>query len=1225
MSLVARFRLVFLAIAVSPLSLPSLFLHAQSPAIYVSPNGDDQAAGTLAAPVRSLGHAVELARQTPQHTVELRGGVYRLSSPLALTAADSGLTLSGHAGEQATLSGGVKLSGWKLVDRARGLWSASFPEQAHAPRQIYVDGVRATRASGRIPVTLTMTKTGYTASNDTLARWKHPEELEFVYTGGNGFWGEPSVGLGSWTEPRCPVASMHGNEITMAEPCWTNSTDRVMLPSGARTANLVGPASIGKVPTHMENAFELLGTPGQFYVDAAAHTIYYTPRHGEDLAHADVEAPVLETLVELQGSSSAPVNHITFHGITFAYAAWNEPSGPEGFSEIQANYRVTGPDGASKQALCDLVPGGTCPFAAWTPEPGNVVARYADDITFTRDTFTHLGAAGLSIARGAHNNLVQGCIFTDISGNGVELAGVDQPQAADADFAIGNRIENNLFRNVGAEYRGGIPIVVGYAQHTRIAHNQIDHIPYAAISIGWGGWPDKINLPGVANRSTGNVIEANRITRLMIKLSDGGGIYTQGRTGKTIADGEIVQKNFIDNQFSSGHAIYTDNGSAMITVRRNVIFNADMDNWGSRHKDYYDGAKGDDNDPLAIKENWWQQGDPDSNAKQVVEQGNHLIGSLSEVPADLISNAGLEPAFRDLRVGGAAVAPEAPTSVAAFLAKDTAYISWRPSVFEGGSSVTRYTVHASNGQQTTLSAEEFDRLSYAKLKLNASSSPLTFAVTASNAAGTSVSSLPSLPVTASSEALPLPGEPQNVAVHVAGTRASIHFGLPKDNAEHLLSYIVTIQPDKEPGKTQTFTGRRIIALEGRHNTFDTVEGLDSTKHYRFGVAAVNPTGTGPIAWAEDHSAAKAEAPLPADLSVAMVESTMRAYPQATSLGKWGYVQSLYLYGEFLVYERTHDPRYLAYIRSWADAHIDAQGKIDNALNALDYMLPGNLLLALYKETGEQKYKLAAQSIRTRLDTYPRTADGGFWHATTRQHQLWLDGTFMSLPFLVRYGEAFGEQKYAYDEASKQLLIYASHLNDPASGLLFHAYDESAAQPWALPDTHHSSYFWARSIGWYGMALIEVLDKMPKDHPNRPKLIALVQQLVKAYTKYQDPQTGLWYNIVDKQDQPGNWLETSASSMYVYTIAKAVERGYVAASSMNTACKGYRGVLTQLSVDSDNNLHIANICEGTNVSDLDYYLQRKHGQDDLHGLGAFLIMNEYMRTTACARPASQHKK
>jgi len=357
--------------------------------------------------------------------------------------------------------------------------------------------------------------------------------------------------------------------------------------------------------------------------------------------------------------------------------------------------------------------------------------------------------------------------------------------------------------------------------------------------------------------------------------------------------------------------------------------------------------------------------------------------------------------------------------------------------------------------------------------------------------------------------------------------------------------------------------------------------------------------------------------LPADLSKAVVDSTMREHPSATGLGKWGYTQALYLYGEYLVYERTHDSRCLTYIKSWADAHVDAQGKVDRQINALDYMLPGNIMLILYHETGEEKYKTAATEIWDRLTTsYPRTRDGGFWHATSRQHQLWLDGTYMALPFMVHYGEAFGRQKYAYDEASKQLLIYASHLNDPTSGLLFHAFDESGQQKWADPVTHHSSTFWARSIGWYGMALIDVLEKMPADHPNRPKLIALVKQLVMAYAKYQDPKTGLWYNVVNKPKQPGNWLETSASSMYVYTISKAVERGYVSKVYEKVACKGYGGVLIELSVDNNGSMDIANICIGTNVGDLQFYLDRPRKTNDEHGLGSFLIMNEQMRKAPC---------
>ena len=359
-----------------------------------------------------------------------------------------------------------------------------------------------------------------------------------------------------------------------------------------------------------------------------------------------------------------------------------------------------------------------------------------------------------------------------------------------------------------------------------------------------------------------------------------------------------------------------------------------------------------------------------------------------------------------------------------------------------------------------------------------------------------------------------------------------------------------------------------------------------------------------------------------DWSVAIVESTMKRYPTAKDLGSWGYAKSLFLYGEYLVYKRTHDPRYLKYIKDWIDDHVDANGVVTSAnaqgevrevkFDNLDSMLPGNLLLLLYQETKDPKYRLAADRIRQRFDTYPRTKDGGFWHATgkSREWQLWGDGVFMSMPFLVRYGKIFDDSKYANDEATRQLIIYASHLNDPKTGLMFHAYDESGQSAWADKETKHSPEIWCRAMGWFGMTLIEVLELLPKDHPNRPKLIAQLNQLVKAWVKFQDQKTGLWYQVVNKGDDPANWLETSSSSMYTYVIGMAVDRGYVSKKYLNVAKKGYAGVLTKLSLDRDGQANITDICEGTNVADLAYYLARKRNANDFHGLGAFLIMNEF---------------
>ena len=371
--------------------------------------------------------------------------------------------------------------------------------------------------------------------------------------------------------------------------------------------------------------------------------------------------------------------------------------------------------------------------------------------------------------------------------------------------------------------------------------------------------------------------------------------------------------------------------------------------------------------------------------------------------------------------------------------------------------------------------------------------------------------------------------------------------------------------------------------------------------------------------------------LSTDWSIEMVESTMKRYPTAKDLGSWGYAKSLYLYGQYLVYKRTHEPRYLQYLKDWIDSHVDENGVVTNTnaqglkteikFDNLDSMLPGNLLLLLYMETKEPRYKLAADRIRMRFNTYPRTQDGGFWHAAgrSREWQLWGDGVFMSMPFLVRYGKLFADSKYANDEAAKQLIIYSTHLNDPKTGLMFHAYDESGKSAWADKETKHSPEIWCRAMGWFGMTIIEVLELMPKNHPDRTKLLAQLTQLVKAWATYQDQKTGLWYQVVDKGADADNWLETSSSSMYTYVIAMAVQKGYISRDYARVSRRGYAGVLTRISLGPDGLTNIEGICEGTNVANLSYYYGRKRSTNDFHGLGAFLIMNEkFMNKTLNGR-------
>ncbi|RPF37597.1 glycoside hydrolase family 105 protein [Streptomyces sp. TLI_185] len=349
-----------------------------------------------------------------------------------------------------------------------------------------------------------------------------------------------------------------------------------------------------------------------------------------------------------------------------------------------------------------------------------------------------------------------------------------------------------------------------------------------------------------------------------------------------------------------------------------------------------------------------------------------------------------------------------------------------------------------------------------------------------------------------------------------------------------------------------------------------------------------------------------------DWSVAVVDSTMARYTPST-IGGWSYPVGLYLYGQYLTYRRTHDARYLTYIKNYVDRFVKRDGSIDQSFNSLDSMQAGRLLVILHHETGQDRYRKAAKKILDRLARYPRTADGGFWHADSagRAHQLWSDGVYMVNPFLVEYGKEFGDSAYTDDEAAKQLYVYGSHLQ-VANGLLRHAYDESKSASWADPQTGLAPEHWCRAVGWYSMAIVNVLDALPANHPRRLQLLGIFRELAAGLEKYQDPATGRWFQVIDKGGRSGNWTETSCSSMFTYALSRGAQQHYLDPHYAEVARRGYQGVLAKLSTGPDGRTDLADISVGTNVGDYAYYVARTRAANDFHGLGAFLIMNEQLR-------------
>src|SRR6185503_1269579 len=280
--------------------------------------------------------------------------------------------------------------------------------------------------------------------------------------------------------------------------------------------------------------------------------------------------------------------------------------------------------------------------------------------------------------------------------------------------------------------------------------------------------------------------------------------------------------------------------------------------------------------------------------------------------------------------------------------------------------------------------------------------------------------------------------------------------------------------------------------------------------------------------------------------------------------RWSYEQGVLLKGIESVWLNTGDGKYFNFIQRSIDRFVNDDGTIKtyrlDEYN-IDNINEGKLLLTLYRVTEKEKYKKAADLLREQLKTHPRTNEGGFWHKKIYPYQMWLDGLYMGEPFYAEYAATFHEDA-VFDDIAKQFIWMETHSRDAKTGLLYHGWDESKQQRWANKQTGLSPEFWARAIGWYAMALVDTLDYFPENHPQRPALIAILNRLAPAIEKYQQPKSGLWYQILDKPTEKGNYLEASAACMFVYALAKGVRGGYLPDRYLPVAQKGYQGILAQ---------------------------------------------------------------
>ena len=346
---------------------------------------------------------------------------------------------------------------------------------------------------------------------------------------------------------------------------------------------------------------------------------------------------------------------------------------------------------------------------------------------------------------------------------------------------------------------------------------------------------------------------------------------------------------------------------------------------------------------------------------------------------------------------------------------------------------------------------------------------------------------------------------------------------------------------------------------------------------------------------------------PLDYAKATVAAMMRKYAAEDLPPKSGfhYHQGVFLDGVLRNYKYTKDESWFAYAKAWVDYMLDEDGKVKYLFrDRPDDMQSGNLLYPLYERTGEQKYKNLMDFIMNRYLTYPKNKAGGYWHAEKRENEMWLDSLYMGGPIICKYAKMFNHPEY-YDIPATQALLMQKMTLDKETGLMYHAYDEDRRNPWADPETGHSPEFWGRSIGWVPVAIMEELDYISEDHPKYQDLCDMVRNLLISLCKFQSEE-GRWYQVVNKGHMPDNWLENSCSCLYTAALCAAVRKGILDKAYLENAKKGYRGVINSLTWEGDD-IQIGHVCIGTGVGNYEHYINRPVCTNDLHGVGAFLIM------------------
>ena len=352
----------------------------------------------------------------------------------------------------------------------------------------------------------------------------------------------------------------------------------------------------------------------------------------------------------------------------------------------------------------------------------------------------------------------------------------------------------------------------------------------------------------------------------------------------------------------------------------------------------------------------------------------------------------------------------------------------------------------------------------------------------------------------------------------------------------------------------------------------------------------------------------------------MAQSVMKRHEQSFMIDdatepKWDYVHGLVLKSIEELSKKHNNPAYNNYIKSYADILIDDKGviktyKLENY--NIDMVVAGRILFDLYSSTKDNRYLVAMHMLRKQIEQQPRTSNGGFWHKKVYPNQMWLDGLYMGEPFYAQYTITFEKGKNL-DDVAKQFELIQEHATDKKTGLLYHGWDESKKMPWANPETGTSPNFWSRSIGWYMMALVDVLDYFPKDHPKQKELVGYLNTIAENLVRFQD-KSGLWYQVTDMGPKEGNYLEASGSAMFTYALAKGANKGYLPSKFKALANKAFDGLTQKLiKVAVDGEVTITQACAVAGLGgnpyrdgSYEYYVNERKKDNDPKATGPFIL-------------------